>query len=50
MSHDVADAVHLVSLGDAEERFLLACEFINLSFDIFVCFTFPVCYSKNFFV
>ena len=47
MSRDVAEAVHLVPLGDAKERFLLACEFIHLRFDIFACFPFPVCYSKD---
>ena len=48
MSRDGAEPVQLAPLEDAEERFLLACEFINLSFDIFVCFSFPVCYAKDF--
>ena len=38
VSRDVAEPVHLAPLDDAEQRFLLAYEFINLSFDIFVYF------------
>ena len=40
--------VQLGPLDDADERFLLVYEFINLSFNIFVCFSLPVCYAKDF--